>query len=255
MAVRGETLVVVTDGAGGAVHLLDLHTREHRVVYGAEGESFAVPMGAVWVGDRLFVADAQRHDIVELNETGAWVRSFGGNELIRPVGLAYVPMRGQLYVVDGGAHRIAVFDLEGRRVSTIGTRGSASGEFNFPTYIAARTDRILVADSGNFRVQLLDLDGNIIGSIGKKGDGAGDLSLPKGVAFDHRGRIWVVDAHFETVQIFDDQRGLLLAFGSEGSGLGEFCLPSGITIDDQGRVWVADSGNRRLQVFEAIGNE
>lgn len=252
IAVRGSDEVAVTDGNGGAIHLLDLHSREHRVVYGSETEAFGVPMGVAWAGARLFVADAQRHDLVELDREGRWVRSFGADSLVRPVGITFVPSRGLLYVVDGGAHNLAVFDLDGRRLRTVGTRGSATGEFNYPTHIGSTLDRLLVADSGNFRVQILDLDGNVMTMIGKKGDGAGDFSLPKGVAGDGEGHVYVVDAHFEAVQVFDETGQLLMAFGEEGGGPGTFSLPTGITLDDQGRIWVADSENRRVQVFTRI---
>lgn len=255
IAVQGTTLVAVADGSGGAVHLLDLAERTHRVVFGSPTEPFGVPMGVAWAGDRLFVADAGRHEVIELDGEGAWVRSFGTGELVRPVGIAFVSSRNELYVADGGGHDLVVFDTDGRRVRTIGSRGAATGEFNFPTHIAVGRDRLAVADSGNFRVQLLDLDGNVLAAVGQKGDGAGDLSLPKGLAFDRDDHLFVVDAHFEVVQVFDLDGRLLLAFGEEGSGAGEFSLPTGIAIDEAGRVWVSDSGNRRLQVFEMVKDE
>lgn len=255
IAIRDATPVAVADGSGGAVHLLDLSERTHLISYGSPTQRFGVPMGVAWVGDRLFVADAGKHEVIELDDGGKWIGSFGAGELARPVGIAYLPSRDEFYVVDGGAHALVVFDRERRRLRTIGQRGSATGEFNFPTHIAVGRERIAVADSGNFRVQLLDLDGNFVSTVGQKGDGAGDLSLPKGLAFDRDDHLYVVDAHFEVVQVFDRDGRLLLAFGEEGSGAGEFSLPTGIGIDDTGRIWVSDSGNRRVQVFEMVKNE
>ena len=252
IAVKGTDLVAVADGSGGAVHLLDLTARTQTVVFGSATERFGCPMGVTWDGGRLFVADAQRHEVVELDQQGNWIDSFGADELIRPVGVVLVAARHELWVVDGGGHRVVGFDLRGDPTCRIGTRGSATGEFNFPTHIAVGRDRIAVADSGNFRVQLLDLDGNVVSTIGKNGDGAGDLSLPKGLAFDRDDHLYVVDAHFEVVQVFDRDGRLLLAFGEEGSRAGEFSLPTGIAIDEGERVWVSDSGNRRLQVFEMV---
>ncbi len=249
VAVGTAGIVAVADGAGGTVHLIDLDARTHRVIAGFGDERFAMPVGVAWVSRRLFVTDAKRGEIVELDADGGYRQRFGGDVLTRPVGITYVPARDQLYVVDGSAHHLTVFDLAGSVVKTIGARGNGPGEFNFPTHIGCAQDRLLVADSGNFRVQVLDLEGAWIGTIGKKGDGAGDLSLPKGVAFDREGHIYVVDAHFENVQIFDETGRLLLAFGREGSEPGFFSLPAGLAIDDDNRIWVADSGNRRLQVF------
>ena len=253
IAIGPGGLVAVADVPGGAVHVMDLATRTHHLISGYADQKLAAPVGVAWVGDRLFVTDGRRHEVIEFGADGSYRRRFGHSELERPVGLAYVPGREQLYVVDGGAHRICVFDLSGSLIGTFGQRGAQPGRYNFPTHIVCRGERLLVADSGNFRVQLLDLDGRCIRTIGNKGDGAGDLPLPKGVAFDRSGHIYVVDARFENVQVFDESGRLLMAFGEEGNGPGEFSLPTGLAIDGEDRVWVADSGNRRLQVFKYIG--
>ena len=249
VAYRDPGILAVADGAGTAVHLLELESRDHRIVTGWEDQRFGLPLGVAWVGDRLFVTDAKRHEVIELDEQGQCQARFGRDVLRRPVGIAYASERGQLCVVDGGAHRIAVFDPNGTFVTTLGQPGAKPGEFNFPTHICIAGERMLVADSGNFRVQLLDLDGRSLRIIGQKGDGAGDFALPKGVAFDSEGHLYIVDAQFENVQVFDAEGRLLMAFGEEGGELGKFWLPAGIAIDGHDRIWVADAGNRRIQVF------
>ena len=257
LAVREPGMLAVADGTGAAVHILDLEHRTHLLVSGFGEERFAVPVGVAWADGRLFVTDAGRREVIELDAEGNYVRSFGkaqrdqdgSSVLRRPVGITYSSARRRLYVVDGDDHRLKVFDLTGTMVVTLGRRGTLPGEFNFPSHICAAGDRLLVTDSGNFRVQLLDLDGVCIKTIGKKGDGAGDFALPKGVAFDSEGHIYVVDAQFENIQVFDSNGQLLMAFGEEGSGLGDFSLPAGLTIDGLDRIWVADAGNRRIQVF------
>ena len=124
-----------------------------------------------------------------MDVAGKVVQRFGEDELIRPVGLAYIPQRNQLYVVDGGAHALQVYDTAGNGQHTLGSRGVLPGEFNYPTHIAFDgIDRLAVADTGNFRVQLLDLDGRSLGSVGRKGDAAGDLALPPLVASHFSGQ-------------------------------------------------------------------
>ena len=255
IALGPASLIAVTDSNGGAVHLLELNERTHRVVTGWSKERFGTPLGAAWVGDRLFVTDARRHEVIELDANGSFRNRFGRDDLRRPVGIAYVAARDRLYVVDGGAHRIAIFDPQGAFIESFGRRGSASGTFNFPSHICNREDRLLVADSGNARVQILDLDGACLGVIGKMGDAAGDFAFPKGVAFDSEGHIYVVDTRFENIQVFDRNGRLLLAFGEEGRQLGKFSLPAGLAIDEYDRIWVADSANRRIQVFDYLRTE
>jgi len=252
VAISRKGLIAVADGGGQAVHVVDPERRTHRLISGFGEERFGSPVGVAWVGGRLFVTDAVRHEVIELGPLGEFRQRFGDDQLTWPVGIAYASERDQLYVVDGRSHRLAVFTTSGELVKTLGERGPGAGEFNFPTHIASAGGRLLVADSGNFRVQVLDLNGNGITTIGQKGDGAGDLSLPKGVAFDSEGHIYIVDAHFENIQIFDESGQLLMAFGREGQGPGKFSLPAGLAVGPDDQIWVADSGNRRLQVFEYI---
>ena len=253
VARRGDHLLAVADTDIAAVSIMDLEARTHRMVSGGPGARFESPIGVAWAGSRLFVTDAARHEVFELDETGTYRRRFGADVLVRPVGIAYVPVGERLYVVDGGAHCIVVFDLGGMVVARLGQNGTEPGQFNYPSHICwDGGERLLVADSGNFRVQLLDLDGRCLQTFGQKGNGAGDFAMPKGVAFDSEGHLYVVDAQFENVQIFDDQGRLLLAFGQEGGGAGEFALPAGLTIDEQDRIWVADSANHRVQVFDYL---
>lgn len=252
IAVSQSGIVAVTDSAGACLHLIDLEQRDHRLVIGSEDARFGVPIGVTWADDRLFMTDAQRKEVVELNTLGEVLNRFGSKDLSRPVGIAYSPTRDRLFVVDGGSHQIVSFNLSGAKLETYGHRGSGPGEFNYPTHICAGGERLLVADTGNFRVQLLDQDGQPLSSIGQKGDGAGDFSLPKGVALDQEGRVYVVDAHFENLQIFAPSGQLLMALGEEGTAPGFFALPAGLAIDSQNRIWIADSGNKRLQVFKLL---
>jgi len=252
IAVSDRGRLAIADGSLASVHIVDLQTREHTLVSGFGEESFAIPVGVAWAIDRLFVTDAGRHEVVELSESGEFVQRFGDGELLRPVGIAFVRRKNMLYVVDGGAHHIAAFDLEGKRTGTICERGEGDGQLNYPSHISVREDRMVVADSGNFRIQIMDLSGSLIRTIGQKGNGAGDFALPKGVAIDGNGRIFGVDAKFENVQVFNDDGRLLMAFGREGRLPGEFWLPAGVAIDGQDRIWVADSGNRRVQLFSQV---
>jgi DNA-binding beta-propeller fold protein YncE len=249
LAIGMGQVLAVADSAGASVHVIDLDARSHVVIRGWDEERFGAPVGVAWIGPRLFVTDAQRHEVIELDASGRFHGRFGQDILARPVGIAYVEKREALYVVDGASHDLKVFDPSGSLVRTIGRRGSAPGDFNFPTHLSSHGDVLVVADSGNFRVQLLDLDGAVRIDIGHKGDAAGDFALPKGVAFDSDGHLYVSDAQFENIQVFDESGQLLLAFGEEGAAPGSFWLPAGLWIDDDDRIWVADAGNRRVQVF------
>lgn len=247
--------VAVADTQAQCVHVFDLAARTYdkrfRIGDGTH-ERLRAPVGVAWLGDTLWVADAQLPGLVQLAEGDRAGRVVGGDLLRRPAGLAACGSRGLLVVSDAGTHSLLIFDREGQLVRVLGRRGAGEGELNFPAQVDCRDGSIVVADALNFRIQRFSLDGELRVVFGRQGDAAGDLALPKGVALDDSGQVWVVDARFENVQAFDEQGRLLMAFGEEGAAPGQFWLPAGACVDQQQRLWVADSYNRRVQVFELL---
>ena len=61
-------------------------------------------------------------------------------------------------MADTRNHRIQQFDEECNLVSAIGKHGSAPGQFDNPTGLAFKGDKIYVADSGNGRIQILSTE-------------------------------------------------------------------------------------------------
>lgn len=73
---------------------------------------------------------------------------------------------GRIYVLDGMAHEIRVFDPDGRFASAFGQRGSGPGELNSPSAVLiGRGDTILVPDVPNGRVQRFLTDGSPAGQF------------------------------------------------------------------------------------------
>jgi DNA-binding beta-propeller fold protein YncE len=245
----------VADPDARTVHVFDLTTRKYQQWQPPKDRPFILPVALAWDAHskRLLVADSQDGSIAIFDDRGKYLGIIGDNWVHRPCGIAIDNARNRILVVDSAAHQIVVFGLDGSRLSRTGARGSAPGQFNFPTNIALDSQgRVYVSDSLNFRVQVLDENLNPIRQIGKKGDLPGYFSQPKGLALDSDDRLYVVDANFEAVQIFDKDGALLMSFGHEGHGPGEFWLPTSISIDPSGRIWVADSYNRRVQAFERL---
>ncbi len=132
-------------------------------------------------------------------------------------------------------------------------RGTADGEFRYPSFIAVSgAGELYVTDGLNSRVQAFGRDGRFARQVGKAGDGPGSFARPKGLAVDSEGHVYVVDAAFNNVQIFDDKARLLLFFGQMGQRDGEFDLPSGMFIDASDRIYVADRANNRVVVLQYL---
>ncbi|MDC0358620.1 6-bladed beta-propeller [Oligoflexia bacterium] len=202
--------------------------------------------------DVLLFADSEKNKLFSIGRKKKRVRPFAASvTLNQPTGLAYHPLRDEVWVVETKAHRIVVLDRHGKRLRTIGARGTGKDDFNYPTSIwidAAGT--VHVVDSMNFRVKIMDGQGEVLSVFGEPGDSTGYVARSKGIATDSFGHIYVVDGLFHTVQIFDRKGVFLYNFGKQGGGLGEFWLPSGIFIDHKNFIYVADSYNARIQMFK-----
>jgi DNA-binding beta-propeller fold protein YncE len=249
---EGDRLFVC-DSNAQVIHVFDLDRRDYEQWSPPDGwASFAQPVGVAldW-RDRLLVSDSVAGTIFVFDRSGAFLGELGAEHLQRPCGIAVDEEAQRIYVADVATHQVVVLDGDGGLTQRVGTRGTALGEFNYPTNVAVDgSGRLYVSDSLNFRVQLFARELTPVRQIGRKGDLPGYFSHPKGIAVDGEDHLYVLDAHFESVQIFDPEGALLLAFGSEGGGPGEFWLPTGICIDRNNRIWIADSYNRRVQVFD-----
>jgi DNA-binding beta-propeller fold protein YncE len=174
-------------------------------------------------------------------------------KLDQPTGVAYSKQADELWVVETNAHRIAVLDENGKLIRHIGSRGTAEGEFNYPTHIwIGRNNLVYVVDAMNFRVQVLTQAGKVVSVFGQPGDASGYFARPKGIATDSHGNIYVADALFHVVQVFDLKGNFLYKIGSQGQEPGAFWMPSGIYIDALDFIYVADTYNARVQVFQLV---
>lgn len=246
--------LVIADPGQRVVHLLDLEKRDYKFISGTKRSPFLSPIGvAVDAQDNIYVSDSARGEITVFDSKGKFLRSIGSKQsrvpLQRPTGIAVDPGGRSVFVADTLLHQVLVFDLEGNLLRTIGHRGTAPGEFNFPTFLTLAVGRLYVVDSMNFRIQIFSLDGKPLGGFGRLGNRSGTLNRPKGIGVDSDGNIYVVDALFEIVQVFNSEGTLLYYFGSSGVAPGQFILPGGIYINPRNTILVADSYNQRVQVF------
>lgn len=249
-------IIFVADTEAQCVHRYDLIKGRYDRLTPAKNEAPVFPVGlAVTEDGWLFVSDSQQKRLFIVAPGKKQLEPFPvGASMIQPTGIFWDAESQHLLVTDTGGQLIQVFDRNGNLKSSFGGRGSAPGEFNFPTYLwkAAESD-LLVADSLNFRIQRFDSQGNVLFAFGENGDEPGDFSRPKGVATDTFGHIYVVDALMHTMQIFSPEGELLLAIGGQGQAAGQFWLPNGIYITSDNLILVADTYNKRVQVFRYVG--
>ncbi len=254
--VESAGVVYVADPGIRGVHRFDTAAGSHQVLRAEDDKPLPSPVGlALGSAGEVFVTDSVLHKVFVIAPGAkAAVALQLRAELRQPTGIAVDASSGRMYVVDTAAHHILVFERDGSLAATIGQRGDADGQFNFPTLLwRDAAGRLYVTDALNFRLQVFDERGHFVTKFGRHGDGSGDLARPKGVATDSHGHIYVVDGLLHALQIFDASGRLLLGVGSQGHGRGEFWLPAGIFINAINTIYVADAYNRRVQVFRYVG--
>lgn len=175
-----------------------------------------------------------------------------GGALSMPSDIAISPT-GRLYVVDGGRHQVAVFDLAGTRIATLGERGDEDGRFESPVGIGVdRAGNVWVADKGNNRLQMFSDDGRFRRSIVLEADG--DAVVPVDVAVSGDGReLFITANNSHRVVVFSSKGEYLRDWGGEGEANGQFRYPATITLDAAGNVLVVDVLNQRVQKFSPQG--
>ncbi|MBA3015160.1 MAG: 6-bladed beta-propeller [Proteobacteria bacterium] len=207
----------------------------------------------------LVVSDSTLAKIFVFDADGKYVKEIippKSQSFVRPTGIAYSKVNGQLYVVDSKQNQIVTFNDQGRYVQSFGKRGAGKGELNIPTHIATdSTGKVYVNDAMNFRAQIFDARGDFVTMFGHHGDGSGDFAMPKGVAVDQSGTIYVAETLFDAVQLFSAQGDYLLTLGSQGLGPAEFWMPTGLFVDHDDKLYICDTYNQRIQIFQLYGTE
>jgi len=256
-AVTGDAQgrIYVTDVSRAAVLIFDAPAGELKVREYASGlKRFVSPIGiAVAADGSLWVADAQLALIAHLDPRGKTLPPLGFGQLHRPTGIALDAAKGELYVSDTYDHDIKVFATDGRLLRTLGSRGEAPGQFNYPTHLALADGHLYVTDTMNNRIQVMPLAGGEPQIIGERGLYYGNLVRPKGVAVDSEHNVYIVESYYDNLLVFDREGRFLMPIGGVGQGTGKFYLPAGVWVDGHDRVFVADTFNGRIAVFQYLG--
>ncbi len=145
------------------------------------------PTAVALLGDRLYVADPPRHQVLAYDASGTEVLRFGARGdgdagFNFPTGLAAAP-DGTLLVVDSLNYKVKRVRADGVLLSSFGEAGDDGGRFSRPKAVAVdQVGRIYVTDTQRGRVLAFEADGRFIYAAGEVGDGPGQLSLPAGLA-------------------------------------------------------------------------
>ena len=166
----------------------------------------------------------------------------GNGQFFNPKGLAF-NNNNFLHVLDGGNHRVQVFQSDNAFSFSFGSEGSGPGQFQFPGRIAIdSSNNILVSDNFSNCIHLFNCNGRFIKKI--------DCYRPWAIAISPTGYIITVDD--DIITIWSPTHHLIHQFGKIGSQKGEFIGIRGMAIGSTGDIYVVEGYNKRLQV---IGNK
>jgi DNA-binding beta-propeller fold protein YncE len=216
------------------------------------------PFDVVAVRGRIYVGDTVSRKVHVFDYTAKQYSAFGTEgigKLAKPLGMA-ADATGRIYVCDGTAKRILVYDADGNYLKSI----AGGDHVKRPSGVAvnAAGTRIYVVDTGGVKtsehaVRVFDGDGNHLFDIGVRGIEPGQFNLPLTADVGPDGKLYVTDAGNFRVQVFSPDGEFLSAFGSLGRGPGQFSHPKGIAVDHTGKVFVADTGFGNFQIFDGEG--
>jgi sugar lactone lactonase YvrE len=253
--MRALVLVVAT-AACLAAQPNPYHTVEHWFTLpegrtmGSTSSVFVAQGGHIWVAERCGAntcADSSVAPILEFDESGKLLKSFGANLFVFPHSLL-MDNEGNLWVTDGQGkdgkgHQVFKLSQDGKILMTLGKAGVAGDgpdTFNQPNAVAiARDGAIFVSDGhnagrGNARVVKFSKEGRFVKQWGGHGSGHGQFEVPHTLAFDSKGRLFVGDRANNRIQIFDQDGRFLEEWK-------QFSRPSGIFIDKKDVIYVTDS--------------
>src|SRR3954466_6663344 len=186
--------------------------------FGTGGGNDSGAGGGIAVADGIvYVADTRNDRIQRFYADGNGATVIvGPGGVKRPQGLAV--SRGRLIVADDLNHRLAVFDLNGGFIGTVGSGpGPKPGQLRNPYDVAVDpAGRLYVADNSNHRVVRYGPAPSYIyrARYGAFGSRAGQLQYPRGIAADALGRSFVADPGGNRIDVFDLGGGSLGSFGA-----------------------------------------
>lgn len=170
LAISGGRMFVTTAQSVKVLAMPSLDQLASWGTYGKGNEQFANPNGIAFdpKTGTIYVSDGNNLRVKAMDQQGRTLWTFGqppagmnDASASRRFGLAggMALAQGYLFVADPLDGTIHVLSAKGEEVAQLGDMGTADGQFEYPTMVAAMTgDQFAVTEWGNGRVQILAVE-------------------------------------------------------------------------------------------------
>ncbi len=243
------------------IEIEDRRSSWRRVLTGesATATGFSKPYDVAVCQGRIFVSDTVRRSVLMFDVPSGEFRQIGDKEpgtLRKPLGVA-TDSYCNLYVADGTANSVSVFDQDGEFLRTFG----GSDWFDRLAHVEVDPDgqRVYCVDTGGVdseqhQVRVFDAQSGVhLFDFGSRGDGPGQLNLPRDIAMGPDRRLYVVDGGNFRIQVFNSDGGYIRQIGAIGVRPGQFSRPKGVDTDSEGNIYVSDAAFGNFQIFNSDG--
>ncbi|GGL69687.1 serine/threonine protein kinase [Deinococcus aerolatus] len=197
--------------------------------------------------------------IRKLDPQGQELLSFGTyglgeGELLQPLDIAVT--QGHVYVLDGEAHHIVVYNSAGQFVRRFGGRGQGLGRFDRPRRLVASPEGSLyVLDTGNNEVQRFTAQGEYLSRYAFRLDRHSEgLRTLEGVGVDRHGAVYIVDGVARKLRKIEADGTPGVTFSLD-TLVGEPTeAPWLISVGPEGQIYAVRQGGQVLRTISSAGD-
>lgn len=243
------------------IEIEDRRASWRRVLTGetSTATGFSKPYDIAVCQGRIYVSDTVRRSVLMFNVPAGEFIQIGDKDpgtLRKPLGVA-TDANCNLYVADGTANAVLVYDQNGQFIRVVG----GGDWFDRLTHVETdpEGERIYCVDTGGVdsdrhQVRVFDAqNGDHLFDFGSRGEGDGQLNLPRDIAMGPDRSLYVVDGGNFRVQVFASDGSYVRQIGAIGVRPGQFSRPKGVDTDAEGNIYVSDAAFGNFQIFNPEG--
>lgn len=246
--LKGKLRVSLRDQGGGAAGLPS-----------APNAMAGDPQGNMYITMLEYRQGKSGALVRKLDPNGQELLGFGPyglseGELLQPVAITVT--QGHVYVLDGEAHHVVVYDTQGQFVRRFGGRGQGLGRFEKPRHIVASPEgHVYVLDIGNNEVQRFTAQGEYVSRYAFRLDrNSESLRQLEGLGVDQFGAVYIVDGVARKVRKIEADGTPGVTFALE-TLVGEPTeAPWLLQVGPDGQVYAVRQGGQVLRTFSNVGD-